>query len=77
MGDSAARVEDEGVCTTTTRFVECVLELEEIGIPVCERGCPAREASETPGCVCLLNEGSGVHFNICGCNKEWNSFVNC
>jgi hypothetical protein len=65
MGDSTARVKDKGVCITTSRFVECILELEDIGIPVYERGWPVREASETPGCICLLNKSGGAHLNIC------------
>ena len=65
VGDSAARVKDECICTTTSRVIECILEVEEIGIPVCERSSPVREASDTPGRVCLCFKGSSVHFNIC------------
>jgi len=56
MGGSAARVEDEGVCATTGRVTECVLKVEGIGILVWERGCPIREARESPGGVYLLNK---------------------
>ncbi len=71
MRDPAARVENEGVCTTTGGVIECVLKVEGIGILVCERGCPIREATETPGGVYLLNNGSGVHFDICVRNRGY------
>ena len=74
MGDSAARVEDVCVCTTTSSGIEAISETKDTGF---YRFWPVREASDSPGCKYLCRDASGVHFNICNysCNKEWNTFV--